>query len=152
MLGALLAVGAALAVVSAARAVAPGTFRGSIEPSGSSKVTITYKHQHGTKFRTFSWTLRHVPVHCSDGEAVARYALEGGESVAAHQPGSRSFGLGEVESGPGGHPRYSAFSQGHLISGQRIAGTLNVHGTTVHLQGGGTGDCHSGRLHWVAKR
>lgn len=137
-----------LAVVANASSPPAGKLTGHIDPSGHATLNISYRTRDHTKYRSYTWSLRRVPLKCKGGPAIARDRLTGGVMLRNKGAGHKPFGLGVSSSGP----NYKASVTGHMVSRNKARGIVHVSGSEVPLSGGGHDKCDSGLLHWQVTR
>ncbi len=138
-----------LAAVAESSHPSSGVLKGPVDAGGRAKLEISYSRMQGHRYRTYKWRIREVRVKCEHlGARTYGSTIQGGNTVWNRYADRGPFGV--VAGDPGG----SEVSKVSFIlrDADKATGYVRVHGTNVHLAGGGHDSCDSGRLHWVVRR
>lgn len=121
------------------------TLRGPLGESGRAEVRVSYPTIHGTPAQRVKWRLTALTVDCQGRREVAENPLVGYDAIAREFAGDHRFGsnfaFGDLR-----HPVYAGKVRVTLLSPHRARGWTRVYGSAIHLRGGGTAACDSGRV------
>jgi hypothetical protein len=116
-------------------------YAGSIEPSG--EISFTLRKQNGKlDVLKLAWT--NLPVDCNGEPNTTSGKLSFAVPVKDHKFKARAV-LGDPQS-----PEARAVIKGELKGKRHAEGTIEVNGSHLPTDDGGSGNCESGRLDWSA--
>jgi hypothetical protein len=125
--------------------------KGTVDNGGSAMVTISDDHWGGTPTRKYWWKFSDLTVRCEEGNRTARHAVTGGFEINAHFDRPGPWGIEGTTEGDPSDPAYATEVSGRLKTPRKAKGWVRVWGSEVSLEGGGQGECESGRLRWIAR-
>jgi hypothetical protein len=128
------------------------SLRGNVDSGGRVAIEIDEdRFRDGTRTERYRWKFSHLSVRCDGRERLARHEVTGGFEISARYGGPGPWGLSGTSAGDPRDPSYETKVKGRLITYRKAKGWVRVSGNAVPLRGGGSAECDSGRLRWVAR-